>query len=56
MSSLECIYGAGSNGAGHCYAETCCDMTSAREMSPSLLEACSVGTCKSTPVGFYGGQ
>jgi len=56
MSNLKCIYGAGSNGSGNCYAESCCDMTSACEMDSSLLKACSVGTCKSTPVGFYCGK
>lgn len=55
-SNLKCIYGAGSNGSGSCYAESCCDTTSACENDPSLLKACSVGTCKSTPVGFYCGR
>jgi len=56
MSNLKCIYGAGSNGSGNCYAESCCDMTSACENDSSLLKACSSGTCKATPVGFYCGR
>jgi len=56
QSSLKCIYAAGNNGAGKCYAESCCDTTSACESDPSLLKACSAGSCKLTAVGFYCGK
>lgn len=55
MSNLKCIYNASSNGAGHCYAASCCDSTTACDNDTSLLKSCSTGMCQRTAVGYYCG-
>jgi len=55
-SSLRCLYETGSSGKGKCFADSCCDDTTACKSNSSLLKSCSQGTCKETGIGFYCGK
>ncbi|MBN9159528.1 MAG: hypothetical protein BGO98_28640 [Myxococcales bacterium 68-20] len=50
---LYCVYSAGTGGKGTCMGKRCCDDTNACDEDPSLLESCSVGTCKTSVLGYY---
>jgi len=47
------VFSVGSSGKGACMGSKCCDSTTACDKDPSLLKACSAGSCKKASVGYF---